>query len=63
MTAAARAGLFEVPEAWRRGEDERVKSWWGNRYALIAFFDEHNHAVRWELLDVVPAVKSPGILA
>jgi hypothetical protein len=52
----------EVPEAWRSGEGERVNSWWGNRYAIIVFLDEHNHAVRWELLDVVPAVNSPGIL-
>jgi hypothetical protein len=51
-----------VPEAWRSGEGKRVNSWWGNRYAIIVFFDEHNHAVRCELLDVVPAGNSPGIL-
>jgi hypothetical protein len=52
----------EVPEAWRIREGEHLNSWWGNRYAIIVLFDGHNHAVRWELLDVVPAVSRPGIL-
>ena len=56
----------EIPKTWhyeseRKHETGCMKAWWGNDFAINVAFNKSDEVVSWQLFNVVPAVRGPGI--